>query len=252
MILKNIRMEEMTWPQIKAAMDAGFTTVVAAVGSTEQHGPHLPTMTDARIGDVLAHKVALRFGCALQARTIPVGCSEHHLAFPGTISLEPATLKSVLLDYVSSFVRNGFKKIVFVPSHGGNFAPLRDAVIEARKKHTLVKISAATDLKRLFSVLGESSAKFGISFEESGAHSGESETAIMLALEEKLVAKDQFAPGYVGAFGEREQKLIFEKGMPALTPNGVLGDPTKASAAHGREYLERLADFFYEESFEPA
>ena len=54
--VKTIKMEEMTWPEIKAAIEAGFTTAVVGVGSTEQHGPHLPTMTDARIGDELAHR----------------------------------------------------------------------------------------------------------------------------------------------------------------------------------------------------
>ena len=56
--MKTIRMAEMTWPDIKAAIESGFTTVVVGVGATERHGPHLPTMTDARIGDELAHRVA--------------------------------------------------------------------------------------------------------------------------------------------------------------------------------------------------
>jgi len=54
--MKIIRMEEMTWPEIRRAIDSGFTTAVFAVGSTEQHGPHLPTMTDARIGDAVAER----------------------------------------------------------------------------------------------------------------------------------------------------------------------------------------------------
>ena len=61
-VVSTIRMEEMNWPDVRAAISAGFTTVVVAVGSTEQHGPHLPTMTDARIGDALAHRVALKLG----------------------------------------------------------------------------------------------------------------------------------------------------------------------------------------------
>jgi creatinine amidohydrolase len=68
-------MEEMTWPDVRAALAAGYTTAVVAVGSTEQHGPHLPTMTDTRIGDAMAHRVALKLGNALLARTIPVGVS---------------------------------------------------------------------------------------------------------------------------------------------------------------------------------
>ncbi len=87
--MKTIRMEEMNWPDIKTAIESGFKTVVIAVGSTEQHGPHLPTMTDARIGEDVAERVARKLGHALLARTIDVGLSEHHLAFAGTISLKP-------------------------------------------------------------------------------------------------------------------------------------------------------------------
>jgi hypothetical protein len=67
---RNIRMVEMTWPDVSSALEQGFTTVVVAVGSTEQHGPHLPTMTDAQNGDELAHRVATTLGHTLQAGTI--------------------------------------------------------------------------------------------------------------------------------------------------------------------------------------
>jgi len=115
-----IRMEEMNWPDVRAA--------VVAVGSTEQHGPHLPTMTDTRIGDAMAYRVALKLGGALQARTIPVGVSDHHLAFGATVSLKPETLMLIVRDYVDSLVRDGFRRIVFLPSHGGNFGTVARAV----------------------------------------------------------------------------------------------------------------------------
>ena len=132
--MKTIRMEEMTWPDIKQAIESGFTTAVFAVGSTEQHGPHLPTMTDARIGDDLAERVARKLGHALQARTISVGISEHHLAFAGTISLKPETLSLILRDYFDSLVHHGFTRIIIIPSHGGNFATVRQAIEAAPSK----------------------------------------------------------------------------------------------------------------------
>ena len=79
------------------------------------------------------------------------------------------------------------------------------------------------------------------------AHGGENEASMMLALEPGLVKTDRFAPGYLGPLGEKEAELIFAKGMPALTSNGVLGDPRKASAAKGRAYLDGLADFIISE-----
>jgi creatinine amidohydrolase len=241
--MNTIRMEEMNWPEIKRAIKSGFTTAVVAVGSTEQHGPHLPTMTDARIGDVLAERVARKLGHALQARTIDVGLSEHHLAFAGTISLRAETLMLILRDYVDSLARHGFTRIVIIPSHGGNFATVRRAIEEARKAHPGIDVTGFTDLTGLMKFLYQASAEYGISAEESGGHAGESETSIMMALEGGLVATDRFAPGYLGPMGEAEMKLLFEKGMPALTPNGVLGDPRTASAEKGAVYLERFVDF---------
>jgi creatinine amidohydrolase len=241
--MKTIRMEEMTWPEIRDAIDRGFTTVVMAVGSTEQHGPHLPTMTDTRIGDALAQVVAVKLGKALQARTVPFGCSEHHLAFGGTISLKPDTLRLVLLDAVDSLIRDGFKRVIFLPSHGGNFGTVRQAVEEARSSHSGVDITGYTDLQGFVGVLFAASAEFGIGEEESGAHAGESETSIMMDLEGSLVEADRLAPGYLGPTGEKELALILEKGMPALTSNGVLGDPRRASAEKGRRYLDKLAGF---------
>jgi creatinine amidohydrolase len=78
--MATVRMSDMTRVDIQKALDRGFDTVVFAVGSNEQHGPHLPTCTDSLIGDVLANKVTRKLGKALQAPTINVGCSEHHMA----------------------------------------------------------------------------------------------------------------------------------------------------------------------------
>jgi creatinine amidohydrolase len=245
--MTTIRMEEMNWPDVRAAIATGFTTAVVAVGSTEQHGPHLPTMTDTRIGDAMAHRVAVKLGDALQARTIPVGVSDHHLAFGATISLKPETLKLIVRDYVDSLVRDGFRRIIFLPSHGGNFAPVAEAIEDARKTHPEIDVTGYTDLLGLTGLLNRASAEFGISEEESGAHAGECETSLMMALEPGLVARDRMAPGYLGPTGEREVRIVFERGMPALTENGVMGDPRKASSEKGEVYLERLADFLAEE-----
>jgi len=245
--MKTIRMEEMNAPDVRAAMAAGYTTVVVAVGSTEQHGPHLPTMTDTRIGDATAHLVALKLGNALQARTIPVGCSEHHLAFGATVSLKPETLKLIVRDYVDSLVRDGFERIIFLPSHGGNFGPLAEAIEDARKAHPQVAITGYTDLLGITASLHRTAAEFGISAEACGAHAGDDETSLMLLLEPDLVARDRFAPGYLGPLGEKEVQTIFECGMPALTENGVLGDPRQASAEKGEVYLEKLASFLVDQ-----
>jgi creatinine amidohydrolase len=241
--MKSIRMEAMTWPAIRAAIEGGCATAVVAVGATEQHGPHLPTMTDARIGDAVAELVAQKLGDALVARTVDVGVSEHHLAFGGTISLKAETLKLVLRDYAASLVRCGFTRIVFVPTHGGNFPAVNEAIREARAAHPGVVVTGYTDLLGFAGYLNRVSAEYGVGAEASGAHAGENETSMMMALEPGLVDPGRFAAGYLGPLGAAEVKRILERGMPDLTSNGVLGDPGGASAEKGRVYLERLADF---------
>ncbi len=241
--MKTIRMEEMTWPDVRAALEQGFTTVVVGVGSTEQHGPHLPTMTDTRIGDELAHRVALRLGQALQARTIPFGMSEHHLALGATVSLKRETLKAILHDYVASLIRCGFTRIVFLPSHGGNFATVQEVIDEAPALYPKVVVTGYADLLGFGAFSEQISARFGISAGASGGHAGENETSMMLALEPELVQRDRFAPGYVGPLGEEQVKIVFERGMTALTASGVLGDPAEASADKGEIYLELFAEF---------
>ncbi len=245
--MKTIKMEDMNWPDIQKAIDEGYTTVVVGVGSTEQHGPHLPTTTDTMIGDMLAFRFASEWGKALQARTIAVGCSEHHLAFPGTISLKAPTLKAVIADYTESLVDQGFDKIIFLPSHGGNFAAVKEAVQEQQKKFPGVRIVGYTDLLGMMDCLLAASAEFGVTPEEAGAHAGENETSLILAFADHLVRKDRFAPGYLGPLGEKELKKIIQEGMPALTEIGVLGDPTKASAASGAVYLEKTVRFLIDE-----
>ena len=201
--MKTIRMEEMTGPAINAAIAQGCTTAVVGVGSTEQHGPHLPTMTDTRIADDLALRVASKLGSALQARTIPVGLSDHHLAFGGTISLKSETLRRILLDYAESLGRCGFKRIVFLPSHGGNFGTVGQAIKEAQAAHPDMRISGYTDLLGFAGFLNAVSNEYGVTNEESGAHAGENETSMMMSLEERLVREDKFEPGYMGEIGER-------------------------------------------------
>jgi creatinine amidohydrolase len=245
--MKTIRMEEMTYPSINAAIAQGYSVAVVGVGSIEQHGPHLPTMTDTRIAEEIANRVAMKLGNALQARTIPVGISDHHLAFGGTISIRSETLRMIIHDYINSLIKCGFKQIIFLPSHGGNFSTVEKAVKESQAEHQDVKIIGYTDLLGFAHFLNSISNEFGITDYESGAHAGENETSIMMTLENHLVLKEKFEHGYLGPTTENEVRIITEKGMPALTQNGIIGDPQKASAEHGEIYLQKLTEFLAKE-----
>src|SRR4051794_40993994 len=122
-----LELDKLTWPEVKAELERGRDTVVIAFGATEQHGLHMPLATDALIGDHFARALAERLD-AFVAPTVRVGCSSHHLDFPGTLSLEDQTFHGIVADLVRSLARAGFARVVLLPTHGGNFAPLAAAV----------------------------------------------------------------------------------------------------------------------------
>jgi len=237
-----VRMSEMTRVDIQKALDRGFSTVVFAVGSNEQHGPHLPTCTDTLEGDVLANKVTLKLGRALQAPSINVGCSDAHMVFPGAISLRPETLKNLIRDYCTSLAKQGFKNIVILPSHGGNFNAVREVTDELSQSLEGTKVMSYTDLKGLLDLLAEFSSRHGVSAGESGAHAGESETSMVLAIRKDLVDMKNAEKGFVGSFDDKMMGLMYSQGIKAVSKNGVLGDSRKGEARNGEKYLELWAE----------
>lgn len=241
--MKTIRIEEMNWMDIQKAIEDGFTTVVVGIGSTEQHGPYLPIKTDALIGDVIANSFAQKWGRALQAPTICVGCSEHHMSFSGTISLKKTTLKALVMDYIESLVQHGFKTVILLPSHGGNFHVVRELIEEYKKKKTAAKVVGIFEIIKFTKVLANLGEKFNITQTEAGAHAGDIETSTMLFLASKLVKNDRFQTGYLGPFGEKECETIKTKGINGLSNIGVIGDPRKATAKKGKVYLEEVVNF---------
>ena len=106
--MKTYLLEEMTWPEIQAAMKNGCDTVVIYAASIEQHGPALPEMTDTILGYAAASDLAKRLGNALAAPLIRPGLSAHHMCFPGSITLRPETFRAVVEDYISAYVHHGF------------------------------------------------------------------------------------------------------------------------------------------------
>ena len=234
-------LDRMTWPDVKKEIQNGRRTVIVPLGSTEQHGRHLPLGTDAVIGDEIGLGLAERLD-AFIAPTVRFGCSQHHLVFPGTISLAEETLQRIIVDVVASLSGQEFRRIILIPTHGGNFRPLEEAVklidpIEG------VRVLAFTDLKRLINKAFESSKAFGVEAVKSGAHSGEWETSLMLALRPEQVKMDCAAAGFVGNLSEIMSKVF--DGIQNLDQNGVLGDPRPANVKAGRKYLEEIIEFLY-------
>ncbi len=240
------RLAEMHWPEVREALDTGTRTVVAAAGSMEQHGPHLPFQTDTLLGTALAEAVVERLDHVIMGPTIPFGVSEHHMAFPGTITLDTPTFKEVVRQYVGSLARHGFENVVILPSHGGNFGPLAELFEETGGHIEDARFVPFTDLMSFLDVMNRKAAEDGITPQVAGAHAGETETSMVLAEKPDLVLMDKAAEGFVGTFDEAASRTVFERGMTALTENGILGDARPADAERGRGYINNLADMLAE------
>ncbi|HEX4106741.1 MAG TPA: creatininase family protein [Solirubrobacteraceae bacterium] len=225
----------MTWPEVKAELDAGRDTVVIAFGATEQHGPHLPLATDALLGDHFAQLVGDRLD-AFVAPTVRIGCSEHHLEFPGTLSISRGTFEGIVADVVRSLARGGFGRIVLIPSHGGNFAPLA-AALEELGPVDGVDIRALTDLNALFAIAQVGVDEHDVPLAEGGLHGGEWETSMLMSTHPDLVHPERGEAGYTGDM-QAAVGAIFGSGVHSVSANGVIGDPAQASAAHGARYWD--------------
>ena len=236
-------LDRMSWPEVQAEIEAGRRTVVVALGATEQHAHHMPLATDALIGDELARRVAERID-ALLAPTLRVGCSEHHVGFPGTMSLGVDTYHAVIGDLVGSLLKGGFERVVLVPTHGGNFGPLAEAV-ERLPAGERVHVVALTDLGALFEVALAGEREHGVPLGEGGLHAGEWETSMLMAIHPELVHMDRARAGYTGDMQSAVQSM-FEGGVASISPNGAIGDPARASAAHGERYWEIVEELVLE------
>jgi creatinine amidohydrolase len=230
-----LELDRMTWPQVRSELESGRDTVVIAFGATEQHGPHLPLATDALLGDHMARAIAERLD-AFFAPTVRIGCSDHHLAFPGTLSLSHETFHAVVADIVRSLERGGFRKVVLLPTHGGNFQPLAEAVADLEGT-TKIEVRALTDLGALLAIAQLGESEYGVPLGEGGLHAGEWETSMLMAIHPDLVHEERREPGYTGD-PQAAIEAMFGAGVDSIADNGVLGDPARASAEHGERYWE--------------
>ncbi len=173
-----------------ASADTQSWIAVLPIAATEQHGPHLPTGTDTAIGDGLMRAAVAAMPAGLPAvilPTFPVGKSDEHIAFPGTLTLSAATLTDVIIEIGLSVARAGLRKLVIVSSHGGNSEVMGIAGRELRLSAGMLVV--ATSWARM----GQPDGLFDAAEKRHGIHGGDVETSLMLHLAPGSVRVEQAA-----------------------------------------------------------
>jgi mycofactocin precursor peptide peptidase len=197
-------------------------SIIIPLGSTEQHGPHLPLDTDTRIATAVAGEAVQRLDQAwLVAPAIAYGASGEHQSFAGTISIGTEALSTLLLEYGRS-AADWARRLVFVNGHGGNVAALRDAVGTLRAE-------------------GRDAAWCPCAAAGGDAHAGHTETSVLLHISPTDVLTDRWQTGNPAPLTELLPSMR-QGGVAAVSPVGVLGDPTTATAAEGRRIFSEMVD----------
>lgn len=193
-----------TWPEVQRYLEHS-DGIIVPIGSTEQHGPTGLIGTDALCPELLAREAGRRAGI-LVAPTLSIGMAQHHLGFPGSMTLRPTTLIAVLRDVVESLAVHGFRHIYFLNGHGGNVATVQAAFAELHARASLAGRAGAIKLRLANWYLGPRVQR--LSHELFGAAEGSHATPSELALTWH-------------AYPELAQPRVLE---PRIAPRGEFGD----------------------------
>ncbi|HVM79996.1 MAG TPA: creatininase family protein [Stellaceae bacterium] len=241
-------MSEVEWWRLKAAeinaLAARDAVVIVPVGSTEQHGPHLPTQVDSLLVREIALRAARQASSAIPivvAPTVWSGLAEHHMSLGGTISLDFGTFLALLRCVCRSLQRQGFRRILLLNGHGGNIAALTVVVNELA-----VELDVPLATTSYWPLASEAFARI-LERQKTVRHACEAETSMLLALAPDLV--DMTKAG--AAVGPTSRELAEVVGTEAVhrwrsfkarTAHGAIGDPRTASAEKGERLLDAAAD----------
>jgi creatinine amidohydrolase len=218
-----MRLGDATWPEVdgiarrRTADQAPAPILLIPLGSTEQHGPHLPLATDTIIAEELAGRAVHHTDGLMIGPTISVSASGEHAGFPGTLSIGSEMTTSLIVELVRS--ADWSAGVVLVNGHGGNQAAISEAIA-------------------ILTAEGRRALSWAPSWPQrrdggpADLHAGRIETSMMLAIDPGLVRLELAECGVDATIAE-----LRERGVRAISRNGVLGDPDGASGGEGERFI---------------
>lgn len=236
-----MQLGERNWRQVG---EVTGRVVVVPLGSLEQHGHHLPLLTDSMIGGEIARRAEAELGDeALFLPTLWLGASDHHRSFPGTVSVSTTIYTRVLYELVDSLIGSGFRRIFLLNAHAGNTNPARLALTELQIRYRqempdlYLAFVSWFDLAR-----AEVAALPGLS-QTQVSHACEWETSAILATRPELVADDRpstrrtFESAFWCPDFRKSSRVDIARTLEQSSPNGALGYPERATAEQGEAIL---------------
>ncbi|MQY30502.1 creatininase family protein [Nocardia aurantia] len=228
-----------------AAIDKSDAVVVQPIGAVEQHGPHLPLITDALHAETIACAAVESLPDDANVWVLPTlhyGKSTEHLGRAGTIAMSAATLMAVCTDLGDSLAASGFRKLVFVNGHGGQ-PGLLEVVARDIRHRTGLEVFPVMPMRF------PPPPEVDPAVDGFDIHGGFGETSVMLAIAPELVHPDRGFPDGQEAAAEfaRYRHLTLEGVLPTawltddISASGTVGDPTAASAEIGRLLVDSAA-----------
>lgn len=237
-----MKLGEMNWPDV-ADLDREDIVVVFPIASFEQHGHHLPFLTDTieteGVVALLDERIPEKILCL---PTQWLGYSFHHMNFGGSLTATSQTHIHMIVETVDSIVRAGFTRVLILNGHGGNQADLKVAQQMLKEKHDSACVLGAS----WWEVAAEGLGQIKEAGPTGSGHAGEMETSLMLALRPDLVRTDRLqADGRRPASGHGSTVQRFRR-IDEQTDRGVYGDPTAGSAEKGEKMLAVVVDSLVE------
>lgn len=226
-----LNLQESTWTDVRDELKKTDLAIIP-VGAVEVYGPHMPQGTDGIVAFHFATELAKRVN-ALVVPLIPVGICPESLDFPGTLSVQPESMKLFMRDIAFSLVKHGVKRIIFLTGHRTNVPPMEDLLVELRAAG--IKACVIFSWQVMYSLADDlATGKF------AKGHAGEFGVSVMLAIREDLVHKDRFQVSLPAAeLGSGISGITTYQPFSEISETGTVGDPGKGRKETGQEMLRR-------------